>query len=464
MSPVGAFYEGESCMPKVARHAVCNETDIIELRSIADGDDYSEKVRRRARCVLRSAEGQMHKDIAAETGMSPNWVSRWVDRYNEEGVAGLMDRPRSGRRGGPAMADVASQVKGRMGGDPPGDGRWTADAVADGLGVGVGTVRDAARSSGITFERRREWEFETDDELSARGTDVVGLFVSGSERAVVVSSLEGGEAPTGSGSFATRNSALARDLARASESGPVGLAGALSLAAAHAADGGRFSQSRRLDGWLDGVVSGLPCVPGATHTVVLMSELPSARRLLRHPGICFVRIEGESEWEAAACSHLGVGSGGGEASSRLREALSAYLSSRVDGCETFAWSKRADPSAAAGRPAPVRTDANDDGSDDGDAGSGPAAVGDTVGNADGGGAKAKITIEYVGSSGGTSSATVEVGGLMDPADCDPSSSESVLAFVADLERRVIPAVDRAGQLIGRAALSAATKKNYLGRG
>ena len=143
MSPVGAFYEGESCMPKVARHAVCNETDIIELRSIADGDDYSEKVRRRARCVLRSAEGKMHKDIAAETGMSPNWVSRWVDRYNEEGVAGLMDRPRSGRRGGPAMADVASQVKGRMGGDPPGDGRWTADAVADGLGVGVGTVRDA---------------------------------------------------------------------------------------------------------------------------------------------------------------------------------------------------------------------------------------------------------------------------------------------------------------------------------
>ena len=327
-------------MPRVARHAVCNETDIIELRSIAEGEDYGDAMRRRAACVILSAGGMAHKDVAARTGMSPNWVTTWVDRYNSEGIAGLADRP---RRGGPA-ADIASSVRDEMAGEPP-EGGWTADALAERLGVGVGAVRGAARSEGITFERTRGWEFETADELCARGTDVVGLFVSGTERAVVVSSLEGGEAPTGTGSFSTRNSALARDIRRSSGVGPVGLAGVLSLAAAHAADGGRYSQAATLDGWLDGVVSGLPRVPGATHTVVLTGGRPSVGRLLRHPGICFVRIEGEREWEAAARSHLGVGSGGGEASSRLGQALAAYLGSRVEGSETFAWSKRASPRA-----------------------------------------------------------------------------------------------------------------------
>ena len=343
MSPAGAVHEGECGMPRVARHAVCNETDIIELRSIAEGEGYGEAMRRRAECVILSAGGMAHKDVAARTGMSPNWVTTWVDRYNSEGIAGLADRPRSGRRGGPA-ADIASSVRDEMAGEPP-EGGWTADALAERLGVGVGAVRGAARSEGITFERTRGWEFETADELCARGTDVVGLFVSGTERAVVVSSLEGGEAPTGTGSFSTRNSALARDIRRSSGVGPVGLAGVLSLAAAHAADGGRYSQAATLDGWLDGVVSGLPRVPGATHTVVLTGGRPSVGRLLRHPGICFVRIEGEREWEAAARSHLGVGSGGGEASSRLGQALSAYLGSRVEGSETFAWSKRASPRA-----------------------------------------------------------------------------------------------------------------------
>jgi len=119
-----------------------------------------------------------------------------------------------------AVVDAAAAVREVMAQAPP-PGDWTAKSVADMLGVGEGTVRGAARRAGTTFERTRGWEFETADELVAQVFDVVGLYVSGTERAIVVRSVMGMPAPVGTGSFATGNSALARDVERASQAGPI---------------------------------------------------------------------------------------------------------------------------------------------------------------------------------------------------------------------------------------------------
>ena len=52
---------------------------------------------RRARIVLRAAEGVPLDRIARELGVQRNVVRTWVDRYGEAGLAGLQDRPRPGR-------------------------------------------------------------------------------------------------------------------------------------------------------------------------------------------------------------------------------------------------------------------------------------------------------------------------------------------------------------------------------
>ena len=52
---------------------------------------------RRARIVLRAADGVPLDRIARELGVQRNVVRTWVDRYGEAGLAGLQDRPRSGR-------------------------------------------------------------------------------------------------------------------------------------------------------------------------------------------------------------------------------------------------------------------------------------------------------------------------------------------------------------------------------
>jgi transposase len=51
----------------------------------------------RAEIVLLAATGLRNDEIAARLGTVRETVSRWRKRFFEDGEAGLLDRPRSGR-------------------------------------------------------------------------------------------------------------------------------------------------------------------------------------------------------------------------------------------------------------------------------------------------------------------------------------------------------------------------------
>jgi len=52
---------------------------------------------RRARIVLLAAEGVPIRHIGPRVGVSRTVVRDWLDRFRTRGLAGLQDRPRSGR-------------------------------------------------------------------------------------------------------------------------------------------------------------------------------------------------------------------------------------------------------------------------------------------------------------------------------------------------------------------------------
>ena len=52
---------------------------------------------RRARMVVLAAEGLPLDRVARHVGADRTIVRTWIDRYRAVGVAGLQDRPRSGR-------------------------------------------------------------------------------------------------------------------------------------------------------------------------------------------------------------------------------------------------------------------------------------------------------------------------------------------------------------------------------
>jgi len=61
---------------------------------------------RRARMVLLLTEGRTITDIATTVGISRRFIYKWVQRFLEQGLEGLHDKPRSHRRIEPGQADL----------------------------------------------------------------------------------------------------------------------------------------------------------------------------------------------------------------------------------------------------------------------------------------------------------------------------------------------------------------------
>jgi biotin operon repressor len=64
---------------------------------------------RRARILLLLADGVPITDIAATVGISRRFVYKWVQRFVQEGLAGLEDKPGRGRRRRPLPHDLSEQ-------------------------------------------------------------------------------------------------------------------------------------------------------------------------------------------------------------------------------------------------------------------------------------------------------------------------------------------------------------------
>ncbi len=140
----------------------------------------------RARIVLLAADGLQNVDISARVGVCVDSVSRWRKRFCEEGLAGLADRPRSGRprRFG---SEVVAGVK-AMACEPPEQrqvplSRWSSaeladQAVAEGLvsAISSSTVRRWLHADAIKPWRHRSWIFRRDPDFAAKAARVLDLY------------------------------------------------------------------------------------------------------------------------------------------------------------------------------------------------------------------------------------------------------------------------------------------------
>src|SRR5437773_2902638 len=88
----------------------------------------------RARVVLLAADGVGTAEIVRRVGLSKPAVIGWKRRYAAEGIAGLQDRPKSGR---PSVIDAVQIVLATL--EPPpeqlGVTHWSSRLLARHLGI-----------------------------------------------------------------------------------------------------------------------------------------------------------------------------------------------------------------------------------------------------------------------------------------------------------------------------------------
>ena len=143
---------------------------------------------RRARVILLSAAGLGGGEIAARLDLSPEAVSRIRRRFVQEGVDGLDDRPKAGRRDHAVPSETVEQIVQLALSPPPaGRSRWTTRLLADAVGRTSGCVSDILRAHGVKPHLVRTYKVSRDPAFAAKVTDVVGLYLHPPEHAIVLS-------------------------------------------------------------------------------------------------------------------------------------------------------------------------------------------------------------------------------------------------------------------------------------
>ena len=147
-----------------------------------------QRVVERAQIVLASAAGDSGNAICAQLGVSRPTVSRWLDRYEAEGLAGLIaDRPRAGRPKRITVAHEAAIVARTLETAPPSGTHWSTRLMAQATGHHHATIARIWHAHGLKPHRVKRFKLSRDPQFVEKLRDVVGLYLHPPERAVVFS-------------------------------------------------------------------------------------------------------------------------------------------------------------------------------------------------------------------------------------------------------------------------------------
>jgi len=173
----------------VAPALILREGDRDRLAELARLPSVPSGLAKRARIVLLAAEGMPNAQIARVAGVSRPTVIGWRDRYQQGGIKGLEDEPRSGRPAEISEADVVVATLADDGRPPErlGITHWSARFLAAELGISFASVARIWRKWKIQPHRIETFKFSTDPELESKIRDVAGLYLAPPDNAVVVS-------------------------------------------------------------------------------------------------------------------------------------------------------------------------------------------------------------------------------------------------------------------------------------
>ena len=164
-----------------------SETDRAELERLHRASSTPAGLSRRVRAVLLMAQGLTGVEIAERVGYTVVQVSRLRRRFAEEGVAGLPERPRSGRPPIITARQRARVVALTL--KPPGGGRthWTTRDLARHSGLSHSSVHRLWRAHALQPHRVETFKFTADPAAEDQIYDVVGLYLNPPSNAVVLS-------------------------------------------------------------------------------------------------------------------------------------------------------------------------------------------------------------------------------------------------------------------------------------
>jgi transposase len=171
---------------QLKRAVVLLQENHQQLSSMARSRSLPHALVVRARLVLMASEGMPSFAIADKLGLSQQTVCLWRRRYVEHGIQGLHDQLKAGRPRSISDQVVASLVRKTLQSKPKEGTHWTIRTIAAETRLSRATVHRIWQAFGLQPHRQRHFKLSTDPFFVEKVRDIVGLYVSPPENAVVL--------------------------------------------------------------------------------------------------------------------------------------------------------------------------------------------------------------------------------------------------------------------------------------
>ncbi len=169
---------------RIAPKIVLTEAERTELKKLVRSKLTSVRLLQRARIVLLGAEGMQNKDIAEQLEVGRVQVSRWRERYVQLRLAGIEHDLARGAP--PVKVDVARLVALTTQSQPEAATHWSTRTMAAKLGVSAASVSRHWRANGLKPHLARSFKVSRDPKFVEKLEDIVGLYLSPPEHALVL--------------------------------------------------------------------------------------------------------------------------------------------------------------------------------------------------------------------------------------------------------------------------------------
>jgi transposase len=173
---------------RVAQSIELTEEDRRKLEQQSRGRSIAARVILRSRIILLAAAGLQNRQIAEKLKVAPRMATLWRDRFNKQGIKGLLkDAPRPGHPPSINAELTASLIEKTTQSTPANATHWSTRTMAKEMGISKASVSRIWRAHGLKPHRVDSFKVSNDFRFAEKLEDVVGLYLNPPEHALVLS-------------------------------------------------------------------------------------------------------------------------------------------------------------------------------------------------------------------------------------------------------------------------------------
>jgi len=171
---------------KLPRQVVVQEGEHETLQRWVRRPKTAQALAIRARIVLACSEGKGNAAVAEEVGVTVSTVSKWRGRFVGQGVDGLLDEPRPGAPRKISDSEVERVITLTLEATPTDATHWSTRSMASKSGMSQSAVSRIWRAFALQPHRTETFKLSKDPLFIEKVRDIVGLYMSPPERALVL--------------------------------------------------------------------------------------------------------------------------------------------------------------------------------------------------------------------------------------------------------------------------------------